>query len=214
MRNRLGQPGLTAIFAAALFCASPVAGQNALQPVEPGVEDMGPLDETLRSKEHLLQPNVPEDFAGLYESPEHPERYYRFDRGVTVAFPRSEYRRTEDGTFPTIPAGAVFYIGRPPELRDQGGESPVRVTAYGAGSGIDRSSESSETPPASPNRINGRLSLRVDANADGEPEASRRARLAASAEARDRRPTVWSNEHYRRSRIASLLGEAADADRR
>jgi len=163
-----------AALTALVLAPSPTAAQSrsSLVPVEQGVEDLGPLDVTFRAKAHYLQPLVPENFQGVYQSTDHPERYYRFDRGITVAFPASKYVEKDGQRVPAIPPGSVFYFGRPPELRDDG-VGPMQVTAYGAAIGVRESEESADRRSASPHRIDNRVSLRISAAADQADQSQR-----------------------------------------
>lgn len=94
-----------------------------LRPVDPTVEDVGPLGVSLRQ----LRPDLrqPLDFDRVYEiqADGRPtaDRYTRMSGAVAAVFPRSQYTTTRNGIRIDVPAGTIFYLGGVP------GTSPNRI---------------------------------------------------------------------------------------
>lgn len=81
-----------------------------LKPVDPAVEDTGPLSVSLR--EFQVDLRGPVGFEHIYRVPGHEdELYMRVDGGLYAVFPQSVYTDTRWGPVPMIPNATIFYIG-------------------------------------------------------------------------------------------------------
>lgn len=89
-----------------------------VQKVDQGVADAGPLNRSLLQVP--VDTRVDDSFRGVYEvraSKHGPVQYMRTAGGLHAVFPQSEYVNVSDGILPVTPAGVVFWIGEPPDLR-------------------------------------------------------------------------------------------------
>ena len=107
-------PSRSLALATLLLLAAAAAAQEldvrALTPVDPTVEDTGPLSVSLRELQVDLR--GPVGFEHIYRVPGHEdELYMRVDGGLLAIFPQSVYTDTRWGPVPIIPNNTVFYIG-------------------------------------------------------------------------------------------------------
>ena len=107
-------PSRSLALATLLLLAAAAAAQEldvrALTPVDPTVEDTGPLSVSLRELQVDLR--GPVGFEHIYRVPGHEdELYMRVDGGLLAIFPQSIYSDTRWGPVPIIPNNTVFYIG-------------------------------------------------------------------------------------------------------
>ncbi|MFG0274225.1 MAG: hypothetical protein ACF8QF_04125 [Phycisphaerales bacterium] len=162
--------------------SSPRSPGQPYEQVQQGVEDIGPLGESLESP--MLDLRVPTGFERVYLVPDGSGNLMRINGAMHAVFPRSQYVATPFGAMPVVPPGTVFHLGAPREWAiDANGVATDRT---GAG--------------ASSLRVSNRLDARLgSATADGQPVRESVSRTAA---------TVMSDESYRRERMASIL-EAA-----
>jgi len=181
-----------------------------LTPVDQGTADLGDLNYSNRLIPIDLR--QPRDFTGLYEAPDGSGRYMRVSGGISALFPRSEYFEGPGYLFPLIPAGTEFFIG----------PIPITEPAY---TGPGESEEDSRLDLMASGRMSGQtfgqMSNRLQ---PGDPPLFRQihatshpgvtllellARREREADARVSAPkSVWSDEGYRRVRLASLLERA------
>ncbi|MFG0284491.1 MAG: hypothetical protein ACF8R7_08735 [Phycisphaerales bacterium JB039] len=190
------------ILAAAILAG---AGYQPEQPGEirrlsPGFEDFSPVAlsrrlEPVDNRVTLFAEDVYEgvrtDRFGASE-----RVYMRMYGGMTVIFPQSTYAPSVWGQAPTIPPGAIFYLGSPEEAL---GETARAAPA------------SSAAPLASASGAL-RLSLRQDLAAGGGPAPSAGAAPATPGADESDQPSIFSSEMYRQRRMATLLAQAARAE--
>lgn len=105
--------------------------------LDPAVEDLGPLSESLRLLDTGL--GLPGSFENVQAVPGYDDMYMRVAGGLYAVFPRSLYVSTRFGDAPIIPNDTVFYIGPPPSLSDAVPPRPLpeelmKPRAIGAGS--------------------------------------------------------------------------------
>lgn len=157
-------------------------------PVDQTVADVSPLGASLQS----LRPDFgpPQGFGRVYTHPDYPGKFVRVDGAIVVEFAQSEYVETEDGLFVPLPEGAIFWIGGKPDYL-----KPQRQLEADA--------------VQSRYFVNARLDARA-ATLDERAAAQRQAQRAAEPPTR---PTVWSDENYRRSRLQRWLNVAAEMDK-
>lgn len=179
--------------AIALGCAAGAFAQPGaeppVRPVDQGFSDAEPLSTSL-----LLTPidlRQPQDFRDLYHN-EATGLYYRVSGGLIAAFPRSEY--AADGSV-LIPPGTEFYIG--PPLNEQAGLAVWAAPAGSAANPVSNLLAPGEVP-------------RVDYREEwgGSPFGPRPFAAASNARAPvEAAPvrSVWTDEAYRRARLAALL---------
>jgi len=89
--------------------------QPPLQPVEQGVGDVSPLGDSLRQLTPSLSPN--RGFQEVYRDPRRVDLLMRASGALYAVFQESVYRPTKDGTMPDVPAGTVFWFGRPSDAQ-------------------------------------------------------------------------------------------------
>ncbi|MCB9838138.1 MAG: hypothetical protein H6813_02265 [Phycisphaeraceae bacterium] len=200
---------LSVLFGIAL-AASSLAQVNAsgeiLTPVDQGVADLDGLNTSNR----LIPIDLREenDFAGLYESPELGGRLIRRSGAITAVFPRSEYAASEGFIFPVIPAGTEFFIGpmtitdpayTPPgaDPATSAVDSRLDLASTGMTSGII---DNLNPPPIRRIHATPRHGVTLEELLTGQ--------VGAGPEGAEPTPSVWSNEQYRRGRIAALLEQA------
>ena len=218
MRNRPPSrfPALAAVVMLVLPAAA-VAQEldvRALKPVEPAVEDTGPLSVSLRELQIDLR--GPVGFEHIYRVPGHEdELYMRVDGGLYAVFPQSVYTDTRWGPVPMIPNGTVFYIGS---------------------AGIDALAAPDWPPPEPwPDPLGLRIDSRIVLNSDSPNDEQ--ASEAASASLPSRPPrrmshpyvlrpaedtdrpgidppaqTIATDASYRADRLRELMRRAARAD--
>ncbi|MCB9845644.1 MAG: hypothetical protein H6811_06630 [Phycisphaeraceae bacterium] len=180
-----------ACLAAATACiarAQPL-DPTRLEPVNPGLDDVGPLSRSFRVQPTDLR--WPTDFDRVYRHPTRPGEFIRISGGLTAVFPRSQYVQVQDGYAPVVPPGTVYVIGtpRPPE--------PWEIPSL-------------DSPHVAALRRTGvgtRLDLRV--SADAFQHAQRRPSIGDVANAGQ--PASWFDEPARQRRVESLLRKAQDA---
>ena len=171
---------MVAASVAALSCADAVvlAQQEplvGLEPVEQTVADRGPLSTSLRWVQYGLR--EPYGFQQLYQLPVGERNYVRRNAGLWAVFPRSLYVTTQDGTYTTVPAGTVYYIGGPTEViprisKNQEAYVPVgRLTAERVDqSRIEAELVDSRVPSSSiDSTVNDGLTARLFLSAEDHP---------------------------------------------
>jgi hypothetical protein len=199
----------------ALLQASVVMAQQPPgEPIEPGIEDRGPLSESLR----IIQPGLaqPQHFEQIYRiiGPEG-EMLMRASGGLYAVFPRSDYAFTEQGPLATVPPGTVFYIGSlPPQYLPKRQLGPLPEDLIVA------------------ERLDGRSGLPIDTQIDVESEGlpyerHPLGRLAVRAIIPPTWPdphspgdgadssasqTIVNDEAYRAQRVRELMSMAAAAE--
>lgn len=81
-------------------------------PVEPKVADRGGLTMPGRSMPYELA--MPQGFDRVYSVPGKSGMFYRADGGLYLVFDQGEYARRKKGPeYAMVPAGGVYYIGKP-----------------------------------------------------------------------------------------------------
>jgi len=186
------------------------AGIQGLDPLEPGVEDVGPLGRGDRVPR--VDMRVPSQFERVYAVPgaAGEEMLARFDGGVMAVFPRSTYIVNQSGLTATVPPGTVFQIGVDP--RSLYGEASY---GFNAPRPFDTSiADLLRTPPVPP--------AGVAAGVAGAAPPRRAQRSLGKATEESAPPSqiaphrsIWIDEAYRQRRVAYLLRRAAHAqDRR
>ncbi len=194
-----------------LSLTSTVVGQSDdLRPLDQRVEDTSPLSRSLRTIERGL--SVPTGFNQVYRFPGQEDLYMRINGGIHAVFPQSVYSSGRNGPVPLIPAGTIFYIGRP----DLGSTSQADPSA-----------------PQDEGRVGedryGRLNLRLYPERTGQAEQRRISRSAVTVPfpSLDRRQpregsavvnhsnasTIVTDAHYRENRIRELMQSAANSVR-
>ncbi len=174
--------------------------------VEPGVQDVGPLSESLRRVEPgLHDPGFERVYrleagAAAPGAPRPPARYMRVQGALHAVFPESVYVRDREGRrVAVVPANTVFMIGEPPE--------PA-------------------APP--PRRYRERVDLQVGPDARPGPiaaagdtlrpaapalrELAARSDPRPAAEAGEDLPRIAADAAYRAERLSALLHQAAAAE--
>ncbi|MGI9014780.1 MAG: hypothetical protein ACR2GY_11115 [Phycisphaerales bacterium] len=174
----------------------------SMRPVEQGVDDVGPLSESLRLIEPGLDPGSA--FDQVYEVPGQPDLFMRVDGGLHAVFRRSLY--SEAGAL--VPSDTVFSIG-PPVLYDRDGFliDPLWIGSAGAQTSADGVRPPQTVfgilepltyhPLARPPRA-GRSAI------EAEPNQSVDAALIAR--------TIANDPGYRARRLARLMQRAARAE--
>ena len=188
--------------AAVLISAAAAHGQELLKPIEQGVADVDPLSVSLRDLSVDLR--QPIGFEQVYRVPGRPDLLMRADGGLYAVFPQSTYMESEAGAVPLVPAGTVFYLGRP----------QVSPLAWGGGlasvpedrTGLRVRSRVSMTPieeGGAQRREQGVLAM-------PEPRAPRRdVGPVPTAEG----PAIVTDSAYRAVRVRELMRRAATASR-
>jgi hypothetical protein len=155
-------------------------------PVPAGGGDTDTLSRGLANDTSSIDDGV--GFGKVYELPRQrgqPRRFARINGAMIAVFPLSAYVSTKDGEVATVPGGTTYYIGadwiRRLTTPVHADEAPGLLAAPTA---VDLS-----TSGAVQTRTNTRPST---AERAGEPEA------AAPR-------SIWTDETYRRERIAHLL---------
>jgi hypothetical protein len=97
-----------------LLLAAAAGGQEldvrALKPVDPAVEDTGPLSHSLR--DFRTDFRGPLGFEKIYRVPGYEDDLFmRVDGAIYAVFPQSVYASSRSGPVPLIPNGTIFYIG-------------------------------------------------------------------------------------------------------
>jgi hypothetical protein len=181
---------------------------NLVQPVEPGVGDIGPLGISTRLLPlDLRQPmgfervfRVPGSSRGVGTLPSGEERFARVSGAVTAVFPRSDYVETKDGTRPAIPDGTIFYIGTPPiSISPESATPSANAPIYHASNRVMTASDAGV-------RV-GPVDLRVQSLDDtGYRELARTVRSDDPEPPRN----IFTNEQFRRARLRQLLLNRAE----
>jgi hypothetical protein len=164
------------------------AGQPPLQRVDQGIADSEPLGVSFRDLQVDLR--IPTGFESVYRL-QTPARlgapggtfFMRMDGSITAVFPQSVYADSPWGQLPMIPPGTIFYIGGlPPDLQP------------------------ADTPASRPRPTNF-----VDLSLSGQAPVESPALIATSESPASLPPpalhirSIWSDDSYRRERIAALL---------
>lgn len=227
--------GVTCAFLAASVGGAAPPGPG-LQPVEPGVADLGPL--SLSQRVMPLDLRVSGGFEGVVRLEGGDRRggsgrrgvrqFARIQGGIVAVFPRSVYERHGGMLVPVIPPGTVFHVGVP--LTDAGASGSA---------GLSGRSVSGAAVP-SRNAVDHSVSLRAEmavqdydraARGDGDEgprpaegtasgettevvavSASRRAGSPWPGRARERpalEPALFTDPEYRARRVRRLLEQAA-----
>lgn len=149
------------------------------RPLDAGIEDVGPTLTSLRWNPSDLR--APIAFEDVYRDAS--GQLVRRDGALEAVFPRSSYVADRDGVFPTVPAGVVYRI--------DSGTGPLR-----------------EYRP-SPLALRGVIDRRVDGRAvDRRIGAVPSGQGFAQASKGEVVP-LWTDEAYRRARVAALIGQAS-----
>jgi hypothetical protein len=209
-------PSGSLALATMLFLAGAVVAEEldvrALKPVDPAVEDTGPLSVSLRDLQVDLR--GPVGFEHIYRVPGHEdELYMRMDGGLLAVFPQSIYTDTRWGPVPIIPNNTVFYIGvdsmesllardwSPRELwKDPLGLRIDGRIDLAAGEPDEAEAQAERGLPAAP-----RPPLAPSTGREPDPDGGPpRADLEAAA-------TIVTDPSYRAQRLRELMRRAAQA---
>ncbi|MFM9959053.1 MAG: hypothetical protein ACKVZJ_13390 [Phycisphaerales bacterium] len=103
-------------------------GVDGLTKIDQGITDAGLLNRSLRMVPIDLR--VDDAFQNVYEVSGNPmglpgtgggmgrsKHYMRSAGGLYATFPQSDYINTSRGTQPVTPAGVIYWIGQPPQLK-------------------------------------------------------------------------------------------------
>ncbi len=155
--------------------------------VQQGFEDVEPLAVSLAV--HQVDLRTPIGFEHVYDLGD--GRFARIDGGLIAVFPRSTYTGSRSGVRATIPPGATFYLGMPPDV-ERGPDAPFHRSAIGPAQGPDR-----RVPDA-------RAQIAV-------PDTSRAPALADPIPSHrpSRPPQTMFNSEAERHRVVSTLLERA-----
>jgi len=213
------QPGAPGIPGAPGTPGTPgVATAGGLEPVDQGFADLDLLSASLRYLEMGYRQEL--HYERLFEVPGHPDLLMRRDGAMTAIFHRSRYEETEDGLVPLIPDGAIFHLG---PIDDN-----LLATITGRGLAGVGPAGGRRPPDSADARADGRVSSMVSpmqAERPGRetgplvfptfrsPAAPAPGARPAPPDAETEAPTIWNSEVYRRTRLQSLLRDAARADR-
>jgi hypothetical protein len=129
-------------------------------------------------------------FGKVYELPRRrgqPRRFARVHGALIAVFPLSTYESTDDGETASVPAGTTYYLGS--DWLRRLSTPVVRSDALGLLS--------------APSEVDLSASGLVRSDVDGRAIAP-----DSSADTSSRR-SIWTDESYRRERIADLLGPGA-----
>lgn len=180
-----------------------------LELVDEGVGDADSLSTSLRRLQP--DPRAPYDFDRLYRVPGRSDLLMRRQGAITAVFPESRYAASKRGVFPLIPPGTIFHIGA---------FDPASFPGAGEARAPDPTTQS-------PNRVDGRASLRYSEEESASLFVPLRARGRVSGRAQgragappspgadaadDTTPTMWTDESYRRSRLRAILTAARGAE--
>ncbi len=81
-------------------------------PVDPKVADRGVL--TMPGRQMPYELAMPQGFDRVYSVPGQAGMFYRANGGLYLVFDQGEYKQDKKGKeYAMVPAGAVFYIGKP-----------------------------------------------------------------------------------------------------
>lgn len=187
-----------------------------LRRVAPGYEDFSPVALSRRLEPVDIRATL---FAeDVYEG-ERTDRfgsseriYMRMYGGIVAVFPRSSYTRTSQGVEADIPPGTVFHLGTPAEAIGAERVQPRRATlrpgqvdlrhdlsAAGDRVALSVSGATGRTPP--------RETAKWLEGAAGEAPGADQGLEAGEP------LSIFNSERYRQQRMASLLAEAARAQR-
>jgi hypothetical protein len=198
--NRRARPAQTASLGVAILALGAAPSGAAGQPpgarlVEQGVADVGPL-----SLSHRLLPRDlrrPTGFDRVYELTRTTafgteQTLIRIDGAVTAVFPRSVYRGIAPGvSVADIPPGTIFYIGRlPPEFDPP--ESPHHPSRASLSLDLSAAGHGTDLTPAG----------------DARPQRPEAKSPAAGPPGLAEPPSIWTDEEFRRLRLAQLLRAA------
>ena len=192
--------GVIPLFAA-LAGAQPLPSDPAalrLERVEQGFEDISPLARSLQWYEPEYR--QPSGYDTVYRVPGADGLLMRQNGAVQAIFDRSEYLPTRFGDQALVPAGTVFAIGEPSaELLESlsGRVAATRSLARPAGPLAD--------PRATASTL--RVSNRIPS--ERAAEVVRPIHAAAVSGLPEPAPSLWTNDHLRQRRVASLMRSLA-----
>lgn len=183
----------------ALCSASGAGAQVLLNPqplkrADQGIDDVQPLAISLRELQIDLR--RPSGFDSVYRidrtSPfsGREQLFMRMDGGITATFPRSLYVETETTLVPTVPPGTKFYIGSLPDELQPASVPRQRPPTF-HDLAVDHRVALSAPTLVQPGPVPGEV----------QPSL-----LEAFTP-----PTIWTDDEYRKRRIASLLRPSEDA---
>lgn len=155
------------------------AADEALIPVEQGVEDISPVAEGLRyiDPRSIQQPS----FDQLWRL-RGTDYFVRVDGALHAVFRRSDYQNTPQGIQVAVPADTVFYIGAPTELLSAAADEIDRSLQGQRGDPRRRGlSPPTLRPPTS--RVNTRVNRYVSTEAEALRSSARELRRGDEAEA-------------------------------
>lgn len=162
----------------------PDADRSGTRRSTQGLGDTGPLSRDLGRDSRTPDSN---GFTGVYELPRRkgqPRRFARIDGGLIAVFPYSTYEETAYGAAATIPPGTTYYIG------------PGWINRLMNATHADAAPGLLASPTA------------IDLGVDGS--GARRVDSRAPAEVADPGVTprsIWTDEAFRRERLAALLSK-------
>jgi hypothetical protein len=179
-----------------------------LQPVEPGIGDLGPLTTSTRLLPFdLRQPSgfervfrVPGSSRGLgtITPAGSDDQYARVSGAITAVFPRSEYFESGNGIRPAVPSGTVFYIGNSPLL----GGVPAAIrgpSMYAASTSVSMlvSMAAIEPPGSDAGPVDRRMRMDQEPSLRESVQPVRSENLPAE--------NIFVDERFRRARVRQLL---------
>lgn len=167
-------------------CAGIARAQTGeLELLDAGIEDVNPFGVSTRVEPIELR--SPSAFEHVYRAADG-KGFVRISGAIVAEFFRSEYVRTQYGDYPVRPAGTVFYIGA-------------------------REGQLTATPQrehTSALQVSGRVTGRIEGGATPLGVESHE---TPSQRTGRPRPTVWTDEAYRQSRMTRAIARAVDSSR-
>jgi len=151
--------------------------------------DSDPLSRGLVNDTSAIDDGV--GFGKVYELPRRrgqPRRFARVSGALIAVFPLSTYESTEDGDVASVPAGTTYYLGS--DWLRRLNAPVIRSDALGLLS--------------APSAVDLSTSGLVRSSVDG------RAIAPVSIGDASTRMSIWTDEAYRRERLAVLLGPSTD----
>jgi hypothetical protein len=182
-----------------------IPGSGALREIVPGSSDLDPLRVSQEYIGGQADLRSPLGFERIYVGAD--GRFYRISGSIVAAFERSSYVADANGVYPEVPAGTVYYTGGlPPEALGNGQPLETYPTVgvrhqTRVGGAIDSRATARAGSGAPANAGVGGIGYR-----SGSVLPTRRNDVVVLAE-----PTMATDEEYRSSRLAVLLGRAGDA---
>lgn len=211
----LAAPLSLAPLAAPLGIAPAQDGQpdrDELRRVAPGYEDFSPIAlsrrvEPVDNRATLFAEDVYEGVrTDRFGSSE--RIYMRMYGGIVAVFPRSSYTQTVEGVVADIPPGTVFHLGTPEEAM---GERVEGRAAIRPGQ-VDLRQDLSAGRAAGGERVAFSTSGARGPEMAGWGQGAGEAGGGEGPEASEP-VSIFNSERYRQQRMASLLAEAARAQR-